>query len=90
MLREPTTVTAGTLPMPRFRSRLRQLMLERSMKDGKQLSQTEVAEQARVAYATIQRWYKPDYTFDRVDADTLYGLRDFFKCSFDDLIERVD
>ena len=89
MLRE-ASVSTRSQEMASFRPRLKQLILERSLKDGKQLSQSEVARASGVSLATVQRWYKDDYTVDRVDADTLYGLLDYFGCKFEDLIERVD
>ncbi len=73
-----------------FRSRLRQLMLAKSLEDGQQITQTEVADQAKVSFSTIQRLYKPDYTFDSINADTLAGLLRYFNCKFEDLIEVVD
>ena len=63
-------------------------MLERSVIEGKSLTQMEVAEVSHVPYATIQRWY--DGTFDRIDAKILYPLLDYFGCKFEDLIERAD
>ena len=59
------------------------------MEAERQISQTEVHKETGVSFATIQRWYKSDYMFDRIDADTLYGLLDYFGCKFEDLIERV-
>lgn len=75
--------------MAAFRSRLRQLMLEQGVKTNRQISQSEVSRQTGVSLPTIQRWYDPEYTFNRVDADTVYCLLDYFECKFEDLIERV-
>ncbi len=72
-----------------FRSRLRQRILEKSVRDGRQISQSEVARSAKISLPTVQRWYDPEYTFNRVDADTLYSLMDYFGCTFEELIERV-
>ena len=87
---EKLAALQGTRDMASFRSRLKQLMLGRSLQVGEQLSQTEVARGSGVSLPTIQRWYDPKYTFNRVDADTLYSLLDYFHCNFEDLIERVD
>ncbi len=76
--------------MARFRSRLRQLMLAKSLEAGEHISQTTVAEKAEVSFSTVQRWHKPEYKFDRIDADTLKGLLTYFECKFEDLIEIVD
>jgi DNA-binding Xre family transcriptional regulator len=74
--------------MASFRSRLKPLLLERSVKEGKSISQSEVARATQLSFATIQRWY--DGEFDRIDAKTLYPLMDYFGCKFEDLIERVE
>lgn len=87
---EETTMHRETKDMARFRSRLRQLMLQKSLAENKPISQTEVAEEAKVSFSTVQRWHKPEYTFDRIDADTLAGLLKYFNCKFEDLIEVVD
>lgn len=81
-------VTQRIGEMASFRSRLKPLLLERSLKQGKQISQSEVARETQLSFATIQRWY--DGEFDRIDAKTLYPLLDYFGCKFEDLIERVD
>ena len=73
-----------------FRSRLKQVMLERSVKDGESITQTKLAKETGISLATIQRLSDPIETFKRIDSETLYPLRDYFGCSFDDLIERVD
>ena len=87
---EGASTHQGTREMARFRSRLRQLMLQKSVAVGKPISQTEVADEAKVSFSTVQRWHKPEYTFDRIDADTLNGLLNYFECKFEDLIEIVD
>ncbi len=87
---EGTASHEGMKEMARFRSRLRQLMLTKSVEVGKPISQTEVADEAKVSFSTVQRWHKPEYTFDRIDADTLSGLLTYFNCKFEDLIEIVD
>jgi DNA-binding Xre family transcriptional regulator len=71
-----------------FRSQLKPLLLERSMREGRQISQSEVPRETGLSFATIQRLYEG--TFDRIDAKTLYALLDYFRCKFEDLIERVD
>lgn len=86
---EQTALLQGQ-QMASFRSNLKQLMFNKSAEDGKRITQTDVAREAGVSFATVQRLYDDTSTFKRVDADTLYGLRDYFKCSFDDLLERVD
>jgi transcriptional regulator with XRE-family HTH domain len=86
MIRE-TSAPVG-LSMASFRSRLKPLLLERSAREGRVISQSEVARETGLSFATIQRLY--DGNFDRIDAKTLYGLLDYFGCTFDELIERVN
>jgi transcriptional regulator with XRE-family HTH domain len=86
MLRE-TNAPVG-VSMASFRSRLKPLLLERSAREGRVISQSEVARETGLSFATIQRLY--DGSFDRIDAKTLYALLDYFGCTFDQLIERVD
>lgn len=80
----------GSSMAAKFRSRLRQLMLERSAKEGRLLTQKDVEAGSQVPYHTIQRWYDNDEPFERIDAKVLYPLLDYFECGFDDLIERVE
>lgn len=87
---EETAALQEVKDMASFRSRLKQLMLDTSAKRGESISQTKVAKATGVSLATVQRWYDPEYKFNRVDADTLKGLTKFFKCKMDDLIEIVD
>lgn len=86
---EETAAPQGIKDMASFRSNLRQLMLNKSAKSGKPLSQKQVSDKAVVPIATVRRWYNPEYTFSRVDADTLAALTKFFNCKMDDLIEIV-
>ncbi len=87
---EETAMPQRIKEMASFRSRLRQLMLNRSAELGQPISQTKVANESGVSLPTVQRWFDPDYTFNRVDADTVKGLTSFFGCKFEDLIEIVD
>lgn len=73
--------------MARFRTRLKQLMLDKSAKLGEQLSQRDLAEQSGISLATVSRLYTRE--FDRIDADTLSSLLTYFDCKFEDLIEIV-
>ena len=75
--------------MTSFRPRLKQLMLRRSLEIGRPLTQTQVAEEAGVSLATVQRWYRDGVRFERIDAETFYALLDYFNCTFEDLIERI-
>lgn len=68
-----------------FRSHLKKLMLEKSLRDGVQLSQTRVAKDSGVSLPTVQRWYNGG--FDRIDADTVKRLMSYFDCTLTELIE---
>lgn len=73
--------TAKVFDVARFRMRLNELLQERS------ISQRQLARDSGVSLSTVSRLATKD--FDRIDADTLYTLLDFFQCKFEDLIERV-
>lgn len=75
------------IAMTRFRTQLKALMLNKGAERGEPLTQREVSEETNVSLATISRLYNSD--FDRIDADTLYALLDYFGCTFEELIERV-
>lgn len=75
--------------MASFRSHLRHLVLERSLRVGQNIPLTEIAEATGISWSTLQKWHDPTYTFTRVDADTLYGLLEYFGCKFEDLLEKA-
>lgn len=86
---EETAAPQGIKDMASFRSNLQQLMLNKSAKTGKPISQKQVSDKAEVPIATVRRWYNPKYTFSRVDADTVQALTKYFNCKMDELIEIV-
>lgn len=80
--------TQDETEMIAFRSRLKELMLQKSVELNKQITKSELSRQTGVPVTTIQRWYEGE--FDQISAKALYPLLDFFKCDFNDLIERVE
>ena len=74
--------------MTSFRPRLKQLILKRSLEIGRQLTQTQVAEEAGVLLGNGSALMADGVTFDRIDAETFYALLDYFHCTFEELIER--
>jgi transcriptional regulator with XRE-family HTH domain len=81
MYREQTT-------MARFKTRLKQLMLEKSVELGYPLTQKQVAEKTELSLPTISRWYKSE--IDRIEPDTAARLTKFFGITFPELVELVD
>lgn len=76
--------------MVRFMPNLKALALNKGAKDGAAVTQTEIARASGVSLATIQRWYNSSEGFDRIDAETVYPLMDYFGCSFEELVKRAD
>lgn len=75
----------GSQPMARFRTHLKQLMLNKSAKIGHQITQTEVANETKLSLPTISRWYSDKV--DRLEADTLIALMKYFDCQLNDIVE---
>jgi DNA-binding Xre family transcriptional regulator len=71
-----------------FRARIKPLMLKKAHDLGEPLNHKQVAEAAGVSLATLSRWYNRD--FDRIDADTVMRLMNYFGCTLNELIEVVD
>lgn len=84
-------VTASTATktrdMARFRARLKQLALQKSVERGDTLTQRDLAQESGVSLATVSRLYTN--AFDRIDADTVARLTAYFGCTLNDLIEIV-
>lgn len=74
--------------MAKFRMRLEQLTLKKSAERGSLIDKRELAEASKVPYSTLVRLYSQK--FDRMDADNVYKLKDYFKCTLDELIEVVE
>jgi DNA-binding Xre family transcriptional regulator len=75
----------------KFQLNIKALMLQKSVDTGERITQQQVGEAIGVSIATISRWYAGE--LDRLDADTVLALMDYFGCEFSDLVlgvKRVD
>lgn len=70
--------------MARFKSRLRILIAEESLKRGKPFTQAQLAKATGLSVPTITRWVAGD--MERIERDTVSRLMKFFGCSFEDLV----
>jgi DNA-binding Xre family transcriptional regulator len=75
----------GNELMSYFKTNVKQLMLEKSVKVGHSLTMSEVAEATGLSLPTISRWHKGQ--IDRVESDTIEKLTAYFDCRFEDLVQ---
>ena len=68
-----------------IKSRLRLLMAKKSMELGRTLTQRELAKETGLSIPTIARWVSGD--LERVEADTLGALIEYFGCRLEDLLD---
>lgn len=73
---------------PHFEIKLRQLMLNRSAKDGVYLTQDALATATGIGRPTINRWCQG--RVDRIEPGTLAALMRYFNCEMSDLFEVID
>jgi len=69
----------------KFTSRLKKLMLQKSVELGYQLTQKELSEKTGLSMPAVSRWYNSE--FDRIDADAASRLIKYFDCSLAELVE---
>ena len=72
--------------MPRFRSKLKQVMLDHAAKVGEPMSQRQLASKLDMSLSTVTRWYH-DNNIRSLDADTLVKFLKEFDVSFDELVD---
>lgn len=72
--------------MARFRSNLKQVMLNHAARVGEPMSQRQLAKKLGISLTTVTRWYH-DEDIKSLDADTLVKLLDEFGVPFDELVE---
>lgn len=77
----------GNELMPYFKTNLKQLMLQKSVELQRPLNRSDIAEETGLSLPTISRWYNGKV--DRVEANTIKALADFFSCDFNELVEYV-
>lgn len=68
-----------------MKSRMRILMAERESREGRRISQKEVAEETGLSEMTISRWMKPT-PFGHIEADPLERLCRYLDCEIGDLV----
>lgn len=66
-------------------SRLKQLVAEREMKEGRRISQKEIAEETELDENTISRWMSPK-PFQRLETKPLAKLCQWLDCGIGDLL----
>jgi DNA-binding Xre family transcriptional regulator len=76
-------------PMPSVTIRLRELMNEKTLRDGRNpetepITQEEVATAVGVAQGTMSAWVRG--TVLRIDRDTIAKLCQYFDCEIQDLL----
>lgn len=74
--------------MAKFRARIEQLTLKKSVERGSLITKDEIAQASGIPYSTLARLYsKP---FKLMDADNVAKLQKYFACTLDELIEIVE
>lgn len=71
-----------------LRSRVRQLMLEKSARDGRRITLRDVQAATGLAYATVQN-LAANRGVQNVRLSTIEALCEYFDCRIEDVIERV-
>lgn len=71
--------------MPKFKTNLRPLMLQKSVALGYSLTQKEVAEATGLSVPTIARWYQGEV--DRIEITTVAPLINYLGCDFQELVQ---
>jgi DNA-binding XRE family transcriptional regulator len=71
-----------------LRMRIKELIKEKSIRDGKRVFASNVAAAIGVSHNTIAAYI--DNAVWRPDLRTLDKLQDYFECSIEDLFEKVD
>lgn len=69
-----------------FKSKLAQLMREKSAREKVSVTQQDIAGYTKIAYPTINRWYHGE-SMGRIDASVVVPLMDYFECQLEDLID---
>ena len=75
--------------MPVIRVRLRELIMEKTLRDGRDprtnpITQDEIAEAIGIAKGTMSTWVRDK--IDRLDKDTLVKFCEYFECDLSDLL----
>ncbi|MBI5928383.1 MAG: helix-turn-helix transcriptional regulator [Chloroflexi bacterium] len=73
----------------KFKPNVRQLLLNKSAAEGRQIEQKEVAEATGLPQMTISRWMNSD-GFLRIEAETASKLAEYFGVSWKDVVNIVE
>lgn len=73
----------------KFKPNVRQLLLNKSAVEGRQIEQKEVAEATGLPPMTISRWMNSD-GFLRIEAETTYKLAEYFGVTLDDVVSIIE
>lgn len=73
----------------RFKPTVRQLLLDKSAREGRRIGQKEVAEATGLPLMTISRWMNTN-GFLRFEAETAHKLAEYFEVQWNDLVELVE
>lgn len=71
-----------------FKSRLKQLVLEKSAREGQRITQRDVARACDLQEVTIHKWMS-DEPMTRIDAYTVNALSRYFGVAWNELVEFV-
>lgn len=69
----------------RFKTNLKQLILNKSARDGRRISYKEVAEETGLSEITISRWARGEVA--RLELETINSLCKYLGCTFEELIQ---
>jgi transcriptional regulator with XRE-family HTH domain len=69
-----------------FRSKAKRLLLQKSLNEGRNISQREVATQTGLEEATVSLWMNAKL-MGSVRAETVKVLCEYFGCTLDELLE---
>lgn len=75
----------GRVKVARFRTNVRQLILDKSAREGRRITYKEVANDIGLSEITISRWARNE--IERIDLSMIKLLCDYFNCTFEELVQ---
>jgi DNA-binding Xre family transcriptional regulator len=78
-------VHMGRVKVARFRTNVRQLILDKSAREGRRITYKEVANDIGLSEITISRWARNE--IERIDLSMIKLLCDYFNCTFEELVQ---
>jgi transcriptional regulator with XRE-family HTH domain len=73
----------------RFKPQVRQLLLNKSAQEGRQIEQREVAKATGLPEVTISRWMNSDGLL-RIEAETVVKLGEYFGVDWNEVVSIVE